>query len=164
MMNTVYLGIGTNIGDRMKNLQSAVNALAHLPGTKVTDASDVYETEPWGFTQQDNFYNICVKVATDLSPHAMLGACLGIEAAFGRERPFKNSPRTIDIDVLLYNDVQINTVELTLPHPRIGERAFVLVPLKDVFSAMETGNIDFNFVYKSCDKKGIFKVNEYIKF
>ena len=123
------LGIGTNIGERKKNIALAVEALSKLPGTSVEKLSPMYETKPWGYTEQNNFINVCVMLETDLSPNALLGACLGIESAMGRLRPFKNSPRIIDIDMLLYEDVKINTKELTIPHPFIRERPFVLVPI-----------------------------------
>ncbi|MBQ8210800.1 MAG: 2-amino-4-hydroxy-6-hydroxymethyldihydropteridine diphosphokinase [Clostridia bacterium] len=153
-MNLVYISIGTNIGDKLKNINDAIDAINHLPSTNVIRVSSVYETAPWGYLEQDNFYNICAAVETDFSPNAFLGACLGIEAAFGRERPFKYSPRIIDIDVLLYNDLKINTSELTVPHPRMSERAFVLVPLKDVLPDMN----DFEDAYENCDKNGINKI------
>lgn len=158
-MNTVYLGIGTNIGNRLENLSSSVESLTHLPNTTVQAVSAVYETEPWGYKEQDNFYNICVKVESELSPNAMLGACLGIEAAFGRLRPFKNSPRIIDIDVLLYNNITMESYELTIPHPRISERAFVLVPLKDVLPTLKIDNINFNYFYDECDKTTVIKTD-----
>lgn len=158
MMNIVYIGIGTNIGDRMKNINDAIDALDHLPDTKVTKVSPVYETEPWGYTQQDNFYNVCAEVKTTLSPNGILGACLGIEAALGRKRTFKYAPRIIDIDVLLYNDLKLNTEELTVPHPRMTQRAFVLVPLKDVFPSLKTGETDLNPAYENCDKTGVEKI------
>ena len=157
-MNIVYISIGTNIGDKLKNINDALDAINHLPDTNVDAVSAVYETAPWGYTEQDNFYNICASVRTELSPNGFLGACLGIEAAFGRERPFKNAPRIIDIDVLLYNDMELSSHELTIPHPRMSERGFVLVPLKDILPDMKIGNLDFEIAYKMCDKKGIFKV------
>ncbi len=155
-----YIGIGTNIGDREKNIRDAINALNHFPKTKVTDISAVYETEPWGYTEQDNFYNICVKVETEMSPEALLGGCLGIEAAMGRERPFKNAPRIIDIDLLIYENEKRSTEELRLPHPLIGERAFVLVPLKEVLPEMSTGDINYNENYKNCEKTGVNRLFE----
>ena len=158
-MKKAYIGIGTNIGDRLGNIRSAIEALRHLPGTQVTKVSDIYETEPWGYTQQDNFLNACIEVETVLSPKSLLGACLGIEAAFGRERPFKNSPRILDMDLLLYEGVTMGEGELTLPHPRIGERAFVLIPLKDVLETLILGDVDFNKSYENCDKNG---VNRYV--
>lgn len=156
-MKKAYIGIGTNIGDRLNNIKCAVEALSHLPETQITKVSDIYETEPWGYTQQDNFLNACVEVETNLSPKTLLGACLGTEAAFGRERPFKNSPRILDMDLLLYEGVVMSENELTLPHPRIGERAFVLIPLRDVLETLQLNDADFNEVYENCDKKGVNK-------
>lgn len=156
-MKKAYIGIGTNIGDRLHNIKAATEALSHLPGTQVLKVSDVYETEPWGYTDQDNFFNICAEIETELSPNALLGACLGIEAAFGRERPFKNAPRTLDVDLLLYEGVVKNEPELILPHPRMHERAFVLVPLKDVLETLILDNADFNDSYNICEKNGVKK-------
>lgn len=159
-MRIAYIGIGTNIGDRKKNICDAISALNHLPKTKVTDVSPVYETDPWGYTDQDNFYNVCVKVETEMSPEALLGGCLGIEAAMGRERPFKNAPRIIDIDLLIYENEKRNTHELKLPHPLIGERAFVMVPLKDILPDLCIDDINYNKNYEICKKTGVNKVFE----
>ena len=156
------LGIGTNIGNKKDNIIYALNALSHLPSTEIAKLSAVYETEPWGYTEQDNFYNICVEVETDLSPKTLLGACLGIEAAAGRERPFKNAPRVLDMDVLIVEGVTSDDPELTLPHPRIGDRAFVLVPLKDIRNDMNFFGFDYNKCFEKCDKTGvnsIFEIN-----
>ena len=101
-MSTVVLGLGTNMGDRLKNLNEAVHAISLLPDTKVEMISGVYITKPVGFADQDDFYNAVITLDTNLSPHAILGSCLGIEAAMGRVRRQKNGPRIIDIDVLLY--------------------------------------------------------------
>ena len=156
-MKKVYLGIGTNIGDRHNNIINAIESIKHLPMTQVANVSDVYETAPWGYEQQDDFLNVCVEIETELSPKTILGACLGIEAAFGRERPFKNAPRIIDIDVLMYEGVQSDEPELTLPHPRIQERAFVLIPLRDVLKSLSFDGADFNNAYENCDKNGVKK-------
>ncbi len=153
-----YLGIGTNIGDRLNNIKNTVKALTYLPDTAATKVSSVYETEPWGYTEQAEFYNICVEVETGLSPKALLGACLGIEAAFGRERPFKNAPRIIDIDLLLYENVTITEKELTVPHPFISERAFVLVPLKEVLPELNFCGADYKKNYENIEKTGVKKV------
>lgn len=153
-----YIGIGTNIGDRKKNINDALSALNLLPTTKVTDVSYVYETEPWGYTEQDNFYNVCVKVETEMSPEVLLGSCLGIESAMGRERPFKNAPRIIDIDLLLYENERRNTKELMLPHPLIGERAFVMVPLKDILPGLMVKDIDYNNEYNKINKSGVNRI------
>ena len=151
------LGIGTNIGERKKNIALAVEALSKLPGTSVEKLSPMYETKPWGYTEQNNFINVCVMLETDLSPNALLGACLGIESAMGRLRPFKNSPRIIDIDMLLYEDVKINTKELTIPHPFIRERPFVLVPMHDIIYNNKFFSYDIIDSYEKCDKSEIIK-------
>ena len=156
-MKKAYLGIGTNIGDRYNNIMNAIDSLKHLPLTQVVAISDVYETEPWGYEQQDDFLNVCVGIETELSPKTILGACLGIEAAFGRERPFKNAPRIIDIDLLVYEGVKSDDPELTLPHPRIQERAFVLVPLRDISESLRFDDVDFNNAYENCDKNSVKK-------
>ena len=126
------IGLGTNTGDRAVNLQAAVDALSLLPGTRVTVISPVYETEPVGYADQPDFLNAVACVETELSPRALLGACLGIEAALGRVRLFKNGPRIIDLDLLLYEGVTLQTDELTLPHPRMHLRRFVLEPLAEI--------------------------------
>ncbi len=127
-----YLGIGTNIGNRIENLQNAICALNLLPLTIVTQVSNVYETDPVGYDDQDDFLNIVVEVETKLNSDNLLGAGLGIEAGLGRIRTIKNGPRVIDIDLLLYGDECKNTETLILPHPRMMERGFVLVPLSDI--------------------------------
>lgn len=130
--NRAVIGIGTNLGNREENLKNSIDALNLLPNTKVTKVSKIYETEPWGYAEQDNFLNCCMLIETELSPHALLGACLGIEAALKRVRTIKNGPRTADLDILLYENVTENTEELKIPHPLMQERAFVLVPLNDL--------------------------------
>lgn len=141
------LGIGTNIGDRYKNIEDAYGSLSLVPGITLLRKSSVYETEPWGYTDQPNFYNSVVEIETTLSPNALLGVCLGIEGAMGRVRQFKNGPRIIDIDVLVYEDAVSDTPELQLPHPRIGERAFVLVPLKELYDDMNVLGVLYKKFY-----------------
>lgn len=138
-----YLSIGTNMGDRLSNLQNAVDSLRLLPETQVVETSPVYETDPVGFEKQNDFLNIAVELETGLSSLALLGALLGIEAALGRVRLFKNGPRVIDLDLLIYGDEIRNGKELTIPHPRMFEREFVLRPLCDLKSISE------NSVYAS---------------
>lgn len=138
------LGLGGNLGDRKGNLEAALDALAHLPSTDVVAVSSLYETAPVGYADQPDFYNIVAVVETTLSPRALLGGCLGIEAALGRVRTFRNAPRVVDIDVLLYEGVTSDDAELTLPHPRMMERAFVLVPLSELFSNGEALGVPFS--------------------
>jgi len=132
-LKSAVLGIGSNLGDRLDYINRAVGALARLPGTRVADCSKVYETEPFGYADQPRFLNAAARIETELSPLALLGGCLGIEAALGRVRTFANAPRTIDLDVLLYEGEPIDCRELKLPQPGILERAFVMVPLLDLF-------------------------------
>ncbi|MBO5944888.1 MAG: 2-amino-4-hydroxy-6-hydroxymethyldihydropteridine diphosphokinase [Clostridia bacterium] len=127
-----YLGIGTNIGDRLQNLIDTVEALNLLPLTKVVEISSVYETAPVGYANQDDFLNIVVAVSTDLNAHNLLGAALGIEACMGRIRTIKNGPRIIDVDLLMYENEKIDSLTLALPHPRMLERNFVIKPLLDL--------------------------------
>lgn len=141
-MKEAYLGLGTNIGAREDNLQKAVDALRHLPKTQVKKISAVYETAPVGYTDQADFLNLCVRLETALSPSALLGACLGIEAAMGRQRSFPNAPRVMDIDLLLYEGVELTTEELTVPHKEMRNRAFVLYPLRD---AAQGGRLVLDF-------------------
>ncbi len=149
------LGIGTNMGNRKENIDNSLEALALVPDVEILRVSPVYETEPWGFKEQQSFYNIVCEVETSLSPEALLGVCLGIEAGMGRIRQFKNGPRVIDLDVLVCEGETRNTNELILPHPRIQERAFVLVPLKDLYPDMNILGISYkNFCenFDFCDE------------
>lgn len=127
------LGIGTNMGDKLRNIDDALESLLLVPDINVIRSSSVYDTAPWGYAEQDNFYNIVCEIETSLTPNALLGVCLGIEAAMGRIRQFKNGPRIIDLDVLLCENTVIDTAELAVPHPRIGERDFVLVPMAELY-------------------------------
>lgn len=154
------IGIGTNIGDKLKNIEDAVNSLQLVPGINVIKQSSVYDTAPWGYTAQDNFYNIVCEVETNLTPNALLGICLGIEGAMGRIRQFKNGPRIIDLDVLLYEGTVINTTELCLPHPRIGERDFVLVPMQELYKSMVVYGFDYSSEYKNIAPKSSAKIIE----
>ncbi len=131
-MNTAYLGLGSNLGDRRQYLAEAVRRLHAGPGLQVMAVSAVYESSPVGMAAQPDFLNLVVQVATSHPPHELLDQCLCIEAALGRERRERWGPRTIDIDVLLYGDVSIADENLTVPHPRMAERSFVLTPLAEI--------------------------------
>jgi 2-amino-4-hydroxy-6-hydroxymethyldihydropteridine diphosphokinase len=109
-----------------------VYALGLVPGVTVDRLSPVYETAPWGYEAQHNFTNACVRLSVDISPEALLGVCLGIEAGMGRIREFRNGPRIIDLDLIIYEGEARNTQELKLPHPGMKDRDFVLVPLADI--------------------------------
>lgn len=127
---TVHLGLGTNIGDRGHNLTAAVRRLAEL--VQITAVSSIYQSEPVGYTDQREFWNLVVRAHTDLPAQQLLDELIGIEQAMGRERTFRNAPRIIDIDILLYDDVITTSGPVQLPHPRMQERAFVLKPLLEI--------------------------------
>lgn len=129
----MVLGLGTNLGDRLQNLKDALSALERLPNTEILNKSKIYETEPYGYSEQGDFLNMAVEIETDFSPETVLGAALGIEAALGRVRLFKNGPRCIDIDVLLAEGFIADSPSLRVPHPEICNRSFVLQPLMDLF-------------------------------
>ncbi|MFC5590873.1 2-amino-4-hydroxy-6-hydroxymethyldihydropteridine diphosphokinase [Sporosarcina soli] len=131
-MNLSYISIGSNIGDRFRRLQEATLALHTYGGVEVLAVSSVYETEPVGYTVQANFLNLVVKIGTDLSAQDLLEACQKIEQELGRERTVRWGPRTVDLDILLYNNDNIAVEKLTVPHPRMHERAFVLIPLLEI--------------------------------
>jgi len=126
----VYLALGTNLGDRPGNLQAAMAALP--PNVIVTKKSPVYETQPWGMTEQPAFLNMVLKGKTSLAPVKLLKYLKDLETRLGRRPSVRYGPREIDIDILFYNEIILNTPELTIPHPNLHERAFVLIPLADL--------------------------------
>jgi 2-amino-4-hydroxy-6-hydroxymethyldihydropteridine diphosphokinase len=131
-MSTVYLGLGSNQGDRLAYLRGALRALAALPGTTVQAVSALYESAPWGVTDQPPFLNAVAAIATPLAPSDLLRAVKDIERAAGRRAGPRWGPRPLDIDLLLYDDQRVNTPNLMIPHPRLAERRFVLAPLQDL--------------------------------
>lgn len=160
-MKKAILALGTNLGNRWENLSKAVRALELLPGaTTVVASSHIYETEPFETPDQQNQYlNMCVVVMTELSPKALLGACLGIEAAMGRTRTVKNASRVIDIDILLYEGYENQEPELTVPHGEIRNRAFVMVPLAEIFPDKKALGYDFSGAYQRIDKSGVERLD-----
>lgn len=156
-MNVVYLSIGTNIGERLRNLQDAVRLLAEHPAVQVDRISSIYETDPVGFVEQDAFLNIAVKVTTTLSAAEMLKTCQAVESELGRVRLIRWGPRSIDLDILLFNHENIETESLIVPHERMYERAFVLVPLMEI-SELETSQLRFaheQYSQMDIEKEGI---------
>lgn len=144
-MSRAVLGLGTNLGDRAENLRAALGALGRLPGTRVEAVSSVWQTAPFDVPdKQQDYWNICVSLETALSPHALLGACLGIEAALGRVRRTYHGARVIDLDLLLYDGAAVQEKELTVPHPGMLERAFVLFPLSELFPERIACGLDFH--------------------
>jgi 2-amino-4-hydroxy-6-hydroxymethyldihydropteridine diphosphokinase len=126
------LGLGANLGERAARMRDALSLLAAHPAIRLRAVSPLYETAPWGVTDQPAFLNAAALVSTTLSPRALLAAILSVEAGLGRDRREKWGPRTIDIDILTYGDGAVAEPDLVIPHPRLHERAFALVPLLDV--------------------------------
>jgi 2-amino-4-hydroxy-6-hydroxymethyldihydropteridine diphosphokinase len=128
--HTVYLALGSNVGNRAANLKAAIAALP--PQMEVKEKSRVYETPPWGYAEQEKFLNQVLRVQTYLSPEALIKHLKRLEGALGRETTFPNGPRLIDIDILFYDDLVYESPTLVIPHPRLHERGFVLLPLMDI--------------------------------
>ena len=130
MANRVYFSLGTNLGNRLENLDETIRRLAAF--CRNIQSSSVYETEPWGFNDQPLFLNQVLAAETDLEPLALLAAIKSVEVHLGRQPNFRYGPRLIDIDILLYNDLILQSETLTIPHPMLEQRAFVLVPLVEL--------------------------------
>jgi len=130
MSHTVYIALGSNLGDRESNLHAAVQSLA--PVLRVLQCSPVYETPPWGYLDQPAFLNQVLCAETDLSPRALLRFLQGIEVKLGRVKSILNGPRPIDLDIIFYDHLVYTSPKLTIPHPRLPGRGFVLVPLADL--------------------------------
>ena len=136
-----YIGLGANLGDATATLRAAFGALDEVPGVRCTGTSRLYRTAAWGVTDQPDFINAVAEVETTLSPQALLDALLTVERAFGRTRLADGSdrwgPRTLDLDILLYGDARVDAPGLHVPHPRLHERAFALVPLLELAPTLE---------------------------
>lgn len=128
--HTIYLALGSNLGNREENLKEAIAALS--PQMEVKAKSHIYETPPWGYEDQPRFLNQAVKAQTYLEPEPLLKHIKRLEVALGRKASFRNGPRLIDIDLLFYDDIVLNTPALSIPHPRLHERGFVLMPMMDI--------------------------------
>jgi 2-amino-4-hydroxy-6-hydroxymethyldihydropteridine diphosphokinase len=140
--NHAFIGLGSNIGDRYHYLVQAINLLEKNPSVQLVNISSVYETEPVGYEDQDLFLNMVIEVTTDLTAAELLTNCMGVEQELGRKREMKWGPRTIDLDILLYNQENIETEELVVPHPRMLERAFVMVPLLEISPNIRLSGLD----------------------
>ncbi|MFY4777255.1 2-amino-4-hydroxy-6-hydroxymethyldihydropteridine diphosphokinase [Metabacillus sp. RGM 3146] len=140
MRHTCYLGLGSNIGNRENYLKMAIESLKNEPAVKVGRLSSIYETDPVGYVDQEPFLNMAAEVFTSLKPEELLDVTRSIEEKLGRKRDIKWGPRTLDLDILLYNHENIETEQLIVPHPRMSERAFVLIPLKEVYPHVNIPN------------------------
>ncbi|RJP31446.1 MAG: 2-amino-4-hydroxy-6-hydroxymethyldihydropteridine diphosphokinase [Actinobacteria bacterium] len=128
----VFLGMGSNLGDRRENLLSALRMLDAMEGVRILEVSSVYETAPWGMLEQPDFLNLVALVSTSRDPRGMLAACRDVEEELGRVRAERWGPRSIDVDILIFDDLQLEEEDLVIPHPRMLEREFVMVPLLEL--------------------------------
>lgn len=126
---TAYVGLGANLGDARNTIERALDALSHLEDTRLVARSSLYSSDPVGYLDQPSFINAVAAIETSLAPETLLEKLLSLEKDFGRIRSFPDAPRTLDLDLLLYGNAVLSSPTLTLPHPRMHERAFVLIPL-----------------------------------
>lgn len=127
-----YLSLGSNLGERAYYLEAAIRGLGQCKDVKIRKESSVYETEPWGLAEQPVFWNMVLEIETELDPFELLNVCQKVENNLGRKRIIKWGPRTVDIDVLLYDNIVVDSLELIIPHPHLEEREFVLAPLREL--------------------------------
>ena len=131
-MAIAFIALGSNLQDPVQQVKRAFDAIAHLSETALLKQSSLYRTAPVGYDNQPDFINAVVKAKTTLAPEALMRHLLAIETQFGRERPFPNAPRILDLDLLLYNGLCMQSDLLTLPHPRMQDRGFVMLPLAEI--------------------------------
>ena len=135
-MNVAYIGLGSNLGDRERYLMQALERIEKNPEITITKISSIYETYPVGLTEQPLFLNMVIEIETNFSPFELLNFLQEIESEFGRRREIKWGPRTLDLDILLYNQENMKSERLIIPHPRMQERGFVLIPLHEINPAL----------------------------
>jgi 2-amino-4-hydroxy-6-hydroxymethyldihydropteridine diphosphokinase len=159
-VSRAFIALGSNLQQPQQQVQQAFSELASLPKTRLIKHSSLYRTAPVGYDNQPDFINAAAEIETELAPLELLHALLALESTHGRERPFPNAPRVLDLDLLLYDDMVMNTAELTLPHPRMHERGFVLLPLAEIAPDLiipKYGNI--TQLAQTCIDQGVEKVS-----
>lgn len=155
-MSVAYIALGSNLGDPVATVQSATASLRRLPRSTVIAASSLYRTEPLGLRNQPDFINAVVAVETQLNPRQLLDELFAIEGRFGRNRSILNAPRTLDLDVLLHGNTISNDPQITLPHPRLHLRAFVLAPLAEIAPGLFLpGHGDIRLLLNNCSDQKI---------
>ncbi|MEG6612794.1 2-amino-4-hydroxy-6-hydroxymethyldihydropteridine diphosphokinase [Pseudoclostridium thermosuccinogenes] len=156
MAHKAYIALGSNLGDREGHLTGALQYISGITGTRILSISNIYETDPVGYTEQGKFLNMVVLVGTSLSPLRLLDELQKMEQEFKRSREIRWGPRTLDADILLYDDIKLDDPRLVIPHPRMLERAFVLIPLKDVNPGFMVGEKTLEDMIQECgDKDGV---------
>ncbi|HEV8644787.1 MAG TPA: 2-amino-4-hydroxy-6-hydroxymethyldihydropteridine diphosphokinase [Burkholderiales bacterium] len=155
-----FIGLGSNLADPLVQVRQALMELESIPGTRVTARSSLYRTSPAGYLEQPDFINAVASVHTTLKPQALLAALLAIENRHGRTRAMRNAPRTLDLDLLLYGEEVLEEEGLTLPHPRLHERAFVLAPFAEIApKAMVPGRGRVRDLLARVDCKGVSRID-----
>ena len=149
------VALGSNLGDKAANIDTAIRLLAEAGDVRLVHRSRNFATEPWGKTDQDWFVNACIAVATSLKPRELLARCQEVERRMGRVPTEKWGPRIIDLDLLVYGDKAIRDPDLVLPHPHIGERAFVLAPLMDIAPDLEIKGRSVRALYAAIDATSV---------
>jgi len=158
-MHQAFIALGSNLQNPQAQVERALQTIANTAKIKLIKASSLYKAAPVGYENQPDFINAVAEIETDLSPVALLQKLLEIETQHGRERPFPNAPRILDLDVLLYEGIATNTPELTLPHPRMHLRGFVMLPLAEIAPKISIGNHGFaDDLASKCDNLGISKL------
>ena len=158
-MHQAFVALGSNLQDPQAQVERALQTIANTANITLIKASSLYKTAPVGYENQPDFINAVAEIETDLNPIALLQTLLEIETQHGRERPFPNAPRVLDLDVLLYEGVATNTPELTLPHPRMHNRGFVMLPLAEIAPKINIGNHGYaDDLAAKCDNQGISKL------
>ena len=132
MDNITYIGIGSNQGNKYENCVLAIESICSHKKNNLLKQSSLYLTEPWGYKEQDDFINAVIKIETSLSPLNLLSILQGVERKLGKKKNGKWGPRTIDLDILFYNNQTLESPQLTIPHPLLHQRGFVLIPLKEI--------------------------------
>ena len=158
-MHQAFVALGSNLQDPQAQVERALQTIANTANITLIKASSLYKTAPVGYENQPDFINAVAEIETDLNPIALLQTLLEIETQHGRERPFPNAPRVLDLDVLLYEGVSTNTPELTLPHPRMHNRGFVMLPLAEIAPKINIGNHGYaDDLAAKCDNQGVSKL------
>ena len=154
-MAECYLGLGSNVGDEVATLAEAIRRLDAAPGIRVAARSGFYRTPPWGEPDQAPFVNAAIRIETGLAPHALLATCLAVERDLGRVRGRRWGPRSIDIDILAYDDLAMAAADLVLPHTHLFDRAFVLVPLAEIAPDLAVAGRSVSAALARVDRGGI---------
>ena len=157
--NLAYIALGSNLDNPKQQVLNALDKITADEDISIIKISSIYETAPVGYDNQPHFINAVIEIKTSLTPLALLRRLLQIEIIQGRERPFPNAPRVIDLDLLIYNEVQMQTPELTLPHPRMHERGFVMLPFSEIAPDVLIGEHGFaKILAQRCEHQGVVKL------